>query len=73
MHDTTYMAQPAAYSWPRVDRIQMVRRVMKLVTIIFERIPMVWFLLAERLSQPEGDWAPFRSSSWRRLFYPRIG
>lgn len=35
--------------------------------------PMVWFLLAERLSQPEDDWRPFRSSSWRRLFYPRVG
>lgn len=35
--------------------------------------PMVWFLLAERLGQPEGEWRPFRSSTWRRLFYPRIG
>ena len=34
--------------------------------------PMVWFLLAERLSQPEDGWQPFRSSTWRRLFYPRI-
>jgi pimeloyl-ACP methyl ester carboxylesterase len=35
--------------------------------------PMVWFLLAERLGQSENGWAPFRSSTWRRLFYPRIG
>ncbi len=35
--------------------------------------PMVWFLLAERLAQPESSWAPFRSSTWRRLFYPKIG
>ncbi|MEE4190637.1 MAG: alpha/beta fold hydrolase [Halieaceae bacterium] len=35
--------------------------------------PMVWFLLAERLAQPDDDWRPFRSSSWRRLFYPKIG
>jgi len=34
--------------------------------------PMVWFLLAERLSQAEDDWQRFRSSSWRRLFYARI-
>ena len=34
--------------------------------------PMVWFLLAERLSQPEDGWQPFRSSSWRKLFYPRV-
>lgn len=35
--------------------------------------PMVWFLLAERLSQPEDGWRHFRSSTWRRLFYPNIG
>ncbi len=34
--------------------------------------PMVWFLLAERLAQAEDAWTPFKSSSWRRLFYPRI-
>ncbi len=33
--------------------------------------PMVWFLLAERLAQSEDNWRPFRSSSWRSLFYPR--
>ena len=32
--------------------------------------PMVWFLLAERLAQAEDGWAPFRSSSWARMFYP---
>ncbi len=31
--------------------------------------PMVWFLLAERLALPEDAWQPFKSSSWRRLFY----
>jgi pimeloyl-ACP methyl ester carboxylesterase len=35
--------------------------------------PMVWFLLGERLAQPDDDWQPFRSSNWRRLFYPKIG
>jgi pimeloyl-ACP methyl ester carboxylesterase len=34
--------------------------------------PMVWFLLAERLAQPEDNWRPFRSNTWRRLFYPKI-
>ncbi|MEP5764334.1 MAG: alpha/beta hydrolase [Halieaceae bacterium] len=34
--------------------------------------PMVWFLLAERLAQAEDGWKKFQSSSWRRLFYPRI-
>ncbi len=34
--------------------------------------PMVWFLLAERLSQPVDDWKPFKSNTWRRLFYPKI-
>ena len=34
--------------------------------------PMVWFLLAERLAQPDGKWKPFRSSTWRRLFYPAL-
>jgi pimeloyl-ACP methyl ester carboxylesterase len=31
--------------------------------------PMVWFLLAERLAQPEDGWQPFKSSSWRQMFY----
>ena len=35
--------------------------------------PMVWFLLAERLAQEDGAWQPFRSSTWRKLFYPKIG
>ena len=35
--------------------------------------PMVWFLLAERLSQADGSWEPFKSSTWRRLFYPKVG
>ena len=33
--------------------------------------PTVWFLLAERLSQPEQEWEPFQRENWRRLFYPR--
>jgi pimeloyl-ACP methyl ester carboxylesterase len=34
--------------------------------------PMVWFLLADRLSQQEGAWRPFLSTRWTRLFYPRL-
>ena len=34
--------------------------------------PTVWFLLAERLSQPADDWQPFLRDSWRRLFFPRV-
>jgi len=32
--------------------------------------PAVWYLLAERLSQPEDNWKPFRTRSWRNLMYP---
>ncbi len=32
--------------------------------------PTVWFLLAERLLQPEDDWRPFERRRWRNLFYP---
>jgi pimeloyl-ACP methyl ester carboxylesterase len=32
--------------------------------------PTVWFLLAERLRQPENDWQPFERRNWRTLFYP---
>ena len=35
--------------------------------------PMVWFLLAEGLAQAEDAWQPFRSSTWRQLFYPKVG
>ena len=34
--------------------------------------PMVWFLLADRLSQKEDNWKPFLSTSWTRLFYPKF-
>ena len=33
--------------------------------------PTVWFILAERLSQPHDDWRPFERGFWRRLFYPK--
>lgn len=34
--------------------------------------PSIWFLIAERLATPSGDWQPFEGGSWRRLLYPRI-
>jgi len=33
--------------------------------------PSIWFLIAERLSTPVGQWRPFERRSWRNLFYPR--
>ena len=33
--------------------------------------PSIWFLVAERLSTPVGQWRPFERSYWRRLLYPR--
>ena len=32
--------------------------------------PSIWFLVAERLAVPEGQWQPFQRRSWRNLFYP---
>lgn len=32
--------------------------------------PTVWFLVAERLAQPQGEWAPFQSKSWSSILYP---
>lgn len=32
--------------------------------------PSIWFLVAERLAVPEGQWQPFERHSWRNLFYP---
>ena len=32
--------------------------------------PLIWFLIAERLAVPTGEWRPFERSQWRRLFYP---
>jgi pimeloyl-ACP methyl ester carboxylesterase len=33
--------------------------------------PSIWFLIAERLAQAEGQWQPFAVDGWRRLLYPR--
>jgi pimeloyl-ACP methyl ester carboxylesterase len=33
--------------------------------------PSIWFLIAERLATPAGQWQPFERRSWRHLFYPR--
>ncbi|MEM9255430.1 MAG: alpha/beta hydrolase [Pseudomonadota bacterium] len=33
--------------------------------------PAVWYLVADRLAQPEEQWAPFERSSWRQLIFPR--
>jgi pimeloyl-ACP methyl ester carboxylesterase len=33
--------------------------------------PSIWFLIAERLSTPVGQWRPFERRSWRSLLYPR--
>ena len=32
--------------------------------------PSIWFLVAERLAMPAGEWRPFERRSWRNLFYP---
>ena len=32
---------------------------------------LVWYLLAERLAQPENDWRPFAPSGWQRFAYPQ--
>ena len=32
--------------------------------------PTVWFLVAERLAQTEGEWRPFVSKSWSNILYP---
>jgi len=34
--------------------------------------PTVWFLVAERLAQSEGDWKPFVSRSWSNVLYPAL-
>lgn len=33
--------------------------------------PSIWFLIAERLAVPKGEWRPFERRSWLNLFYPR--
>ncbi|MEM1051089.1 MAG: alpha/beta hydrolase [Pseudomonadota bacterium] len=32
--------------------------------------PAVWFVIADRLAQPKGQWKPFDRSGRRRLYYP---
>jgi hypothetical protein len=32
--------------------------------------PLIWFLVAERLVVPAGEWRPFERRSWRSLLYP---
>ncbi len=32
---------------------------------------LVWYLLAERLAQPEDQWQPFVPTGWQRLVYPQ--
>ena len=32
--------------------------------------PAVVYAVADRLAQPEGEWAPFDRSGWRSLVYP---
>ena len=32
--------------------------------------PLIWFLVAERLAVPSGEWRPFERGSWRNFFYP---
>jgi hypothetical protein len=32
--------------------------------------PAVVYAVADRLAQPEGQWAPFDRSGWRSLVYP---
>jgi pimeloyl-ACP methyl ester carboxylesterase len=35
--------------------------------------PTIWYLVADRLAQPELSWRPFRLRSWSRLLYPLAG
>jgi len=32
--------------------------------------PTVWYLVAERLAQAHGEWAPFENTSWSNVLYP---
>ncbi len=32
--------------------------------------PFIWYLVAERLAVPHGQWRPFESRAWQTLFYP---
>ena len=32
--------------------------------------PAIWYLVAERLALPAGEWRPFERRSWRNLVYP---
>ncbi len=42
---TTHMTQLWAYVLGSIDHVRLVRHVMRLFTIAFERLPMVWVLL----------------------------
>ncbi len=35
--------------------------------------PAVWYAIADRLSQSEDDWKPFKRHTWRRVIYPSAG
>jgi len=32
--------------------------------------PTVWFLVADRLAQDQGEWRPFERKKWAKIFYP---
>lgn len=34
--------------------------------------PTIWYLVADRLAQPLGEWRPFEAERWSRLVYPRV-
>jgi len=34
--------------------------------------PTVWFIVAERLAQQQGEWQPFVSKSWSNLLFPTV-
>lgn len=35
--------------------------------------PLALYAIADRLAQPEGQWAPFRHDGWRALVYGEAG
>ena len=35
--------------------------------------PTIWYLVADRLSQPVDGWKPFERRSWSSLLYPAAG
>jgi len=34
--------------------------------------PSIWYLVAERLAQPLGEWRPFERNNWGSLLYPPV-